>query len=161
MPVRVVCTQTRKLLGIHHFKAKPARVRPLRSRYRRFQLTDRQSNEERTGTADAPVMDFVIIQCDVILVDGMPLLQLNFLRPRSWNAEPTTHKGVVHEDDACGTKDAQWKQNAPICAAISFLRSPTVSSWLHFTRTFRLREEEGEHLRRLIVADTLQAKWEQ
>lgn len=72
------------------------------------------------------IMDFIVSQCDVIFKYGVP-------GHRGWSAGVAGRpkpQNVTHHFFS-------WilLGSVPVCAAISFFRSPTVSSGLHFTRT--------------------------
>ena len=73
------------------------------------------------------------LEGDVVLVDRVPLLQSELLRPGPC---------------ASGQSDSRagrppLARHSPIWAAKSFLRSPIVSSGLHLTRIFFLRSESA------------------
>lgn len=72
------------------------------------------------------VIDLVVCQCNVILVDSVPIAE--------------QHQRHHLEDKLVAAHHFfSWIFEAfvPVCAAMSFFRSPTVSSGLHLTRTVR------------------------
>ena len=70
-----------------------------------------------------PVVYFIICQCDMILVDGIPIRL--FRLKQYFELDISTHHFF----------NCIFVWSVPVCAAISFFKSPTVSSGLHLTRT--------------------------
>ena len=98
------------------------------------------------------VVDFVVFESDVIFVDGVPLFQDDFVPPESkWKRKMCEDKNLASDSWRHCEIHTQSKRKSflktcclwiqpqylvPVCAAMSFLRSPTVSSSLHLTLTF-------------------------
>ncbi len=88
-----------------------------------------------------PVMNLIIFQCNMILENAVPFLiqDKSGLKTRI----RTSQQGEIVYI-RCNLMWKFWLQTCnrilsarvPVCAAISFFRSPTVSSGLHFTLTF-------------------------
>lgn len=108
------------------------------------------TNEGKNGTTHHPIVDLIIPQRDMILVRRVPTIptpndiesvsyQVSYGRVRPGD-EPNQKSRHVNERRVAMQVTYHffnWILLAivPVCAAMSFFKSPTVSEGRHFTRT--------------------------
>ena len=87
------------------------------------------SAEENTWLQSCTLFGF---QYEVHLENGVPLLQHNLIPPKDQSWSETIN--ILHTDIEVLNNHQSWYL-VPVCAAISFFKSPIVSSSLHLMRT--------------------------